>query len=130
MLRELGVDCHVVSPSQVPKCANHNQLKTDRRDALTLAQMFFHPPRTFVRIPTEDEERDRQLGRTREQMVRDKTRTQNQIKALLAFHHVAWPSDSDDGHWSKAERRALREMTLPDPHLRVCLNALLETLEG
>jgi transposase len=33
-------------------------------------------------------------------------------------------------HWSKARRQALREMTLPSPHLRVCLNALLVTLEG
>jgi transposase len=122
LLRQWGVDC------QVPKSANSKQLKTDRRDAQTLAQLFFHPPRTFVRIPTEDEERDRQLIRTREQMVRGKTRTQNQIKALLAFHHVAWPSDQA-GHWSKAQRQALREMTLSDP-IRICLNALLVMLEA
>jgi transposase len=128
-LCDLGVDCHVVAPSQVPKSANSKQQKTDRRDALTLAQLVFHPPRTFVRLPTVQEERDRQLIRTREQMVCDKTRTQNRIKALLAFHHVAWPLAESSGHWSKIEQQALRQMTLPDS-LRACLNALLDMLDG
>ena len=128
-LCDLGVECHVVAPSQVPKSPNSKQQKTDRRDAVTLAQIYFHPPRSFVRIPTEREERDRQLLRTREQMVRDKTRTQNRIKALLAFHHLAWPRSESSGYWSQADRHALRQRTLPDP-LRICLDALLETLEG
>jgi transposase len=123
------VDCHVVAPSQVPKSPNSKQQKTDRRDALTLAQLYFHPPRSFVRVPTEREKRDRQLLRTREQMVRDKTRTQNRIKALLAFHHWAWPRSESSAYWSQADRQALREMTLPDP-LRACLDALLDNLEG
>jgi len=129
MLCARGVDCRVVAPSQVPKSPNSKQQKTDRRDAVTLAQLYFHPPRSFVRIPTEREERDRQLLRTREQMVRDKTRTQNRIKALLAFHHLAWPRSESSGYWSQADRHALRQMTLPD-RLRTCLDALLETLEG
>jgi transposase len=126
LLCELGVECHVVAPSQVPKSPNQAQQKTDRRDSLCLAHLFLHPPRTFVRVPTEQEEQDRQLLRTREQMVRDKTRTQNRIKALLAFHHVPWPGA---GHWSLLERQALRQMELPEP-LRACLDALLDTLDA
>jgi transposase len=129
MLREQGVDCRVVAPSQVPRSANSKQQKTDRRDALTLAQLYFHPPRSFVRIPTENEERDRQLLRTREQLVRDRTRTQNRIKALLAFHHATWPTAEIRGHWSIAERNALRRMELPAP-LRVCLDTHLDALEA
>jgi transposase len=126
LLRELGVDCRVVAPSQVPKSPNQAQQKTDRRDAQCLAHLYFHPPRTFVRVPTEQEEQDRQLLRTREQLVRDKTRTQNRIKALLAFHHVDWPGTN---HWSRRDRQVLRQMTLPES-LRACLDAHLDTLEA
>ncbi|MBU0691890.1 IS110 family transposase [bacterium] len=129
MLRELGVDCRVVAPSQVPKSVTNRQQKTDRRDALMLAQLYFHPPRSFVRVPTEAEEQDRQLLRTREQLVRDKTRIQNRIKALLAFHHLAWPSDRRTGPWSQATLRSLRALELPEP-LRVCLTAQLDALDG
>ncbi len=121
----MGVDCRVVAPSQVPKSPNATQQKTDRRDALTLAQLYFHPPRTFVRIPTEQEEQDRQLLRTREQLLRDRTRTQNRIKAFLAFHHCAVVRPH---HWSRAEKETLRQALLPEV-LRTCLDIQLETLE-
>jgi transposase len=125
LLRTLGVACEVVAPSQVPKSPNSRQQKTDRRDALMLAQMVFHPPRTFVRVPSDQEEQDRQLLRTREQIVRDHTRTQNRIKALLAFHHLETLRPS---HWSLAERAALRQAPLPDV-LRAALDTQLETLD-
>jgi transposase len=125
MLRARDVDCHVVAPSQVPKSPNSSQQKTDRRDALTLAQLYFHPPRTFVRVPTEQEEQDRQLLRTREQVVRDHTRTQNRIKALLAFHHRETLKPCQ---WTAAEKAALRQASLPDA-VRAALDVHLDTLE-
>ncbi|RPJ31650.1 MAG: IS110 family transposase [Planctomycetaceae bacterium] len=125
MLKATGVDCHVVAPSQVPKSPNSSQQKTDRRDALMLAQLYFHPPRTFVRVPTEQEEQDRQLLRTREQVVRDHTRTQNRIKALLAFHH----REALKPHpWTVAEKDALRKASLPAA-VRAALDVHLDTLE-
>ena len=124
-LQSLGVDCKVVSPSQVPKSPNSSQQKTDRRDALMLAQMIFHPPRSFVRVPTEQEEQDRQLLRTREQVVRDHTRTQNRIKALLAFHYL---DALKPRLWTVAEKAALRHAALPDA-LRAALDVHLDTLE-
>ncbi len=87
--------------------------------AVPLAQLYFHPPRTFVRIPTEQEEQDRQLLRTREQLLRDRTRTQNRIKAFLAFHHCAVVRPH---HWSRAEKETLRQALLPEV-LRTCLTS-------
>jgi transposase len=126
MLRRLGVDGQVIAPSQVPKGAAHQQMKTDRRDALMLAQLYFHPPRSFVRIPTEQEEHDRQLLRTREQLVRDKTRTMNRIKSFMAFHRLPWPTGKTA--WSQATRQLLRGLPLPDPALRISLDVLLNEL--
>lgn len=88
MLCTLGVDCHVVPVTRIPKTAESRQQKTDRRDALSLAQLYFHPLRCFVRVPSEQEEADRQLIRTREQLLRHKVRVQLQIKSFLVFHQV------------------------------------------
>ncbi len=54
-LTELGVDCHVIAPTNVPKSALNRQIKNDRRDALLLAQIYINRPRSFVRVPTEPE---------------------------------------------------------------------------
>ena len=94
-----------------------------------LAQLYFHPPRSFVRTPTKSEKRDRQLVRTREQMLRDRNRTQTRIKSLLAFHSIAWSRAEAPGFWSKQHRATLRQMPLPEP-LRPCLDALLDLLSS
>ncbi len=119
-----GVDCRVVARVRCPRV---------RRDAAE-----DRPPRcpdarwqltSFAahlrRLPTQQEEQDRQLLRTREQLLRDRTRTQNRIKAFLAFHHCAVVRPD---HWSRAEKETLRQALLPEV-LRTCLDIQLEMLE-
>jgi transposase len=126
-LRALGVDCHVVAPSQVPKTANQPQTKTDRRDALTLAQLYFHPPRSFVRVPSEQEEARRQLVRLREQLLEDKQRVMRRIRSFLITYGVPAPEEKS---WSRAYREHLRTLVLPFEELRFTLDVMLEELEG
>jgi transposase len=90
LLRTLGVDCQVAPVTRIPKTAESRQQKTNRRDALTLAQWYFHPLRHFVRVPTEQEEEDRPLIHTREQLLQNKMRIQTPIKAFLIFHQGRW----------------------------------------
>jgi transposase len=108
MLRKLGVDCQVVAPSAVPKSPTQRQIKNDRRDALALTQTFFHPPRSFVRVPTEQEEADRQLIRTRFQLANDRTRTMARIKSELLNYGLRPVAGMVKGSWSKAFRQWLR----------------------
>ncbi len=127
LLRTLGVDCRVVPVSKIPKTAESRQLKTDRRDALSLAQLYFHPPRSFVRVPTEQEEEDRQLIRTREQLLQNKVRVQLQIKAFLVFHQVRWPAGVP-ANWSLAFREWLHNHPCRSRELNECLQLELDQL--
>ncbi len=103
MLLSLGVDCQVVAAGKVPHSVEDRQQKNDRRDAKTLSEMYFHRPESFVRIPTEQEEADRQLARTHDQLTRNRVRTMQRIKALLIFHHLVPPTGIGKS-WSNGYR--------------------------
>jgi transposase len=92
-----------------------------RRLALLASKGLLHP----VRIPTEQEEADRQVLRLREQMVCKARTVQAQIKAFLLQHGIAEPAGL--GHWSNAAVEALRRLELL-PELRFCLDLLLDEL--
>ena len=51
-LRRTGYRCEVVAPSKVPRRPG-DRVKTDRRDALTLAGLARAGELTFVRVPDE-----------------------------------------------------------------------------
>ncbi len=129
MLRKMGVDCHVVAPSAIPKSSVQRQTKTDRRDALALAQLYFYRPQPFVRVPTEQEEAERQLIRTREQLMNDKVRVMNQIKSFLNNYHFQPPEKKGSTSWSKEFRTWLKSIDTVYPQLRTVLDAKLRQLD-
>ena len=129
MLRKMGVDCHVVAPSATPKSSVQRQTKTDRRDALALAQLYFYRPQPFVRVPTEQEEAERQLIRTREQLMNDKVRVMNQIKSFLNNYHFQPPEKKGSTSWSKEFRTWLKSIDTVYPQLRTVLDAKLRQLD-
>jgi transposase len=126
-LRALGVEVPVVAPSQVPKTPNQKQTQTDRRDALTLAQLYFHPPRSFVRVPTEQEEARRQLVRTRERLREDKQRVMRRLRSFLITYGIPAPEGKP---WSRTYRQQLPDLALTFEELRFTLNILLDELEA
>jgi transposase len=98
------------------------EAKSDRLDCRRLAMLsqkgLLHP----VRVPTAQEEADRQVLRLRDQLVRKARTAQQQIKSFLLMHGVAEPAGL--GHWSAA---ALRRLEL-GAELRFCLDVLLDEL--
>jgi len=128
LLRSLGVDGRVVPVSKIPKTPESRQQKTDRRDALSLAQLYFHAPRTFVRVPTEMEEAHRQLFRTRDQMMKDKVRTLQRLKAFLVYHHVEKPASLKRAAGA-AYLGWLRRRPCPRDELNACLQVYLDELD-
>lgn len=69
-------------------------VKNDRIDAQALCQRLDRYVRgnrkafSVVRVPTEEEERERGLSRQRQQVVRDRQRTQARGRSLLAMHGI------------------------------------------
>jgi transposase len=103
------------------------EAKSDRLDCRRLALLAAKGLLQLVRVPTEQEEADRQVLRLREQMVRKARTVQAQIKAFLLQHGVAEPAGLE--HWSNTAVESLRRLELL-PELRFCLDLLLDLLAG
>lgn len=100
-LRELGYDCQVVAPAKTPSVAG-NQVKTDRRDALKLAEFLATGHLTFVRIPTPEEEALRDLIRAREDLKIKETNTKRQLTSMMLRHSRVFSKQNGGGkcYWT------------------------------
>ena len=124
-LRAAGLPAQVIATSKVLAPVGQ-EAKCDRLDCRRLALLsskgLLHP----VRVPTEQEEADRQVLRLREQLTRKARSVQQQIKAFLLQHGIAEPPAL--GYWAARAVEALRRLELL-PELRFCLDVMLDELE-
>lgn len=97
-LREWGYSCDVIAPSLIPKRPGV-QRKHDKRDAIDLARLYRAGELTPVRIPTEREERVRDLVRCRETFQRELLKSRHYILKFLARRGFVY---RDGAHWSRA----------------------------
>ncbi|MCA9330163.1 IS110 family transposase [Candidatus Saccharibacteria bacterium] len=81
-LERAGIRNIVVNPASVEVEAG-NRVKTDKRDSLKLAQQLDANRLRGIFIPSESQENSRLLIRTREQLVRARTRARIQIRMKL-----------------------------------------------
>ncbi len=81
-LLEMNVDCDVVAPSLTPTRAS-DRVKTDRRDALRLAQLLRAGELTNVYVPTVEDEAFRDLVRAREDAKEDLNRHMQRLGKFL-----------------------------------------------
>jgi transposase len=124
-LRAEGYAAEVIAPSML-LVAVGPEAKCDRLDCRRLALHAQKGLLRPVRVPTEQEEADRQVLRLREQLARKARSIQQQIKALLLQHGIAEPEGL--ANWSKRSVEALRRLGL-GPQLRFCLDVMLDERE-
>lgn len=83
-----GHACEVVAPSLIPRKAGE-RVKTDRRDALSLARQARSGELTAVWVPDAEQEAIRDLTRAREDMKAIETKARQRLGAFLLRHgHV------------------------------------------
>lgn len=124
-LQAAGFDVEVVSPGHTPQTPVQKP-KTDRLDCRYLAVQGAKGNLLAVRIPTVEEEGNRQLVRFREQRVDRCKQLKLQVKSFLLLYGLSEPRGLKG--WSAKSIRSLREMTL-SPQLRKCLDLMLDDLE-
>lgn len=86
-----GVSNMVVNAGSI-EVASRDRVKTDRRDSLKIAGLLECGRLRGIRVPSIEEEQSRLLHRTREQLVRDRTRVANRIKMRLYQFGMFVPS--------------------------------------
>lgn len=84
-LTKAGISCQVIAPTLVPMKAG-DRIKTDRRDALRLAQSFRSGDLTPVWVPDAAHEALRDLVRARESAKRDQLRARHRLSKFLLRH--------------------------------------------
>ena len=122
-LRELGCDAFMTPPSLVP-VRKGERVKTDRRDSLKLAELLRAKMLARVHDLSDETYEHRELVRTREQIVRGRTRVRNQIKSTLLFHGVSIPAEVKD-NWSKGHLAWLKSGPSGRPKIDASVFALL-----
>ena len=120
----LGHRCDVVAPSLIPRKAG-DKVKTDRRDAMTLAQTLRAGQLTEVWVPDEAHEAMRDLVRMRALAMKDQRKARQQLHSFLLRHGRSYPGK----HWTKAHRRWLGELTFAQPAQHLVLEELLARIE-
>lgn len=102
-LKALGHDCTVVAPSLIPRRPG-DRIKTDRRDALSLARLFRNGELTPVWVPDEAQEAMRDLERCREDFKHTERRIRQRLNSFLLRHGRIYPGRS---RWTQAHFRWL-----------------------
>ncbi|WP_245712472.1 IS110 family transposase [Anaerobacillus alkalilacustris] len=74
----LGIECDVIAPSLIPRKSG-DRVKTDKRDAVRLAQLFRAGELTSIYVPTPEDEALRDLVRAREDAKEDELRAKHRL---------------------------------------------------
>jgi transposase len=122
-LIEYGIECIVTPPSLVPQ-ESGNRVKTDKRDSRKLALLLAKGMLKRVVVPTEQERQQRQVVRRRRQLIGDRVRTQNRIKAELRFYGVPLPSAKTA--WSRQYIENLRRLKFTSRWMAESFKCLIE----
>jgi transposase len=107
----LGHDCVVVAPSLIPKRPGE-RVKTNRRDALTLAKLHRAGELTPVWVPDPGHEAIREVVRARETAMEDLRAKRQHLQSFLLRHGRVFTGRSA---WSRAHTRWLCELRFEHP---------------
>lgn len=106
-LREWGYACEVIAPSLIPKRPGV-QRKHDKYDASELARLYRAGELTAVRIPSEAEERVRDVVRCRETFQREILKSRHYILKFLARRGFVYREGTN---WCTPHLRWLQQLT-------------------
>ena len=110
-LIERGYRCEVIAVAKTPRKPG-DRIKTDRRDALALARYLRSGELTPVTVPDPRDEALRDLSRAREDAVRARLKSRQQLKALLLRHGHRYAGKTS---WNAAHERYLGQVSFAHP---------------
>ena len=123
-LSDKGIECAVVAPSLIPKKSG-DKIKTDRRDAESLAKLHRAGELTAIYVPSIEDEALRDLVRAREDSVNALKKAKQQLGAFLLRHHIIYSGKSK---WSKAYFNWLADISMPHPAQQITIQEYIDTV--
>ena len=123
-ISDLGHECVVVAPSLIP-VRSGDHVKTDRRDALTLARLHRAGDLTAVWVPDAAHEAMRDLVRARTAAMEMVRRARQQLQSFLLRHNRTFTGRCP---WTGAHRRWLATQRFEHPAQQIVLQELVDTV--
>ena len=120
-----GLACLVVAPSLIPRRPG-DRVKTDKRDALTLARLARSGDLTSVYVPQVADEAIRDLARAREDALQDLNDARFRLKALLLRNDIRYTGRAN---WSDEHRRWLARFVFPTPAQQIVFQESVRTVQ-
>ena len=134
-LDESGIECHVLSPNQLPKTPKSAKLKTDAKDAMMLLEqvrgfVLAGNSMPVVWTPPKQLRADRELVRARVDSGDEITRVKLKLRSFMKVNQLSLRSPTTK-LWTKAHIRAIRKSLLEQLgfSLATKLDLLLKRLE-
>jgi transposase len=128
-LTQLGIECLVVNPADIPKSQKDSLQKTDPRDARNIGFRLQSGVLHSIHIPNEQQEADRMFMRHRKRIWKDLCRCKNRIKGSLAFSGIDIPEQYDNASWSHNFILWLKALDCKQITRRQALNYMIAQLE-
>jgi transposase len=128
LYRQIEALCHaclVVAPALIPKRPGE-RVKTNRRDAVTLARLHRAGELTGVWVPDAVHEAVRDLVRAREAAADDMRRKRQQLLSFLLRHGRIY---SGGGHWTLAHRRWLAKQAFEHAAQQIVFQEGIDAIE-
>lgn len=122
-----GAKCIVTPPSLIPRELG-NHVKTDRRDSRKLAYYSMLGMLKAVHVPTVEERYHRQVLRRRQQLIADRRRVQQRIKAELRANGIGLIHSGKS--WSSRYEAELRQLTFDDHFMEKSFKRMLDQYEN
>jgi len=116
--------CAVVAPSLIPKKPG-DRVKTDRRDAIRLAQLHRAGDLTPVYVPDVDDEAIRDLSRAREDAMLDQKAARQRLKSFLLRHGIRYQGRAN---WNEPHLRWLTTVIMPTPAQQIVFQDYVNTI--
>jgi len=120
-IKGLGHECVVAAPSLIPKKPG-DRVKTNRRDALSLARLLRAGDLTAVWVPDERHEAMRDLTRAREAAMMDLRSKRQQVSAFLLRRGLHYEGKNT---WTKTHMRWLASQQLAYPEQRIAFEEMM-----
>ena len=121
-IKSLGHECVVVAPSLIPKRLG-DRVKTNRRDAVSLAKLLRAGDLTAVWVPDRHHEAIRDLTRARDTAVMDLRSKRQQVSAFLLRQGLHYSEGKKT--WTKAHLNWLTSMKLEYPEQRFVFEEMM-----
>jgi len=122
-----GIETIVVPPSLIP-VESGNKVKTDKRDSRKLAKLLESNMLKKVYVLSEEDRANRELVRTRRQIMEHRSDVMRQIKSKLLFHDIKSPF-SPKQSWTKRYVKWLRELHFEYEVVKTSFSILIDLYE-